>query len=159
MGDKSRNKLLDSPTVDLIIVFQLTLTSYLKHWLPCKQPKCQPAPTQMLLTKSTPRTRHSQRLSTEMFPTVLLSLLRLHSLCWPGQAPTLAWLWPAPCRHTHSSASLRKMASLDVRKCYKYPAFQGSHFSVPLSKWNQHRKPWSPFHTTLCSIQHHTPQK
>lgn len=76
-----------------------------------------------------------------MLPTVLLSLCHLHTLCWLGQAPTLASMWPAHCTHTHSSASLRKMAWLDVRKYYKYPAFQGSHFSVPLSKWTSTGSP------------------
>ena len=77
VGDKSRNKLLDSPTADLIIVFQLVLTSCLKHWLPCKQPSGR----QLQHRCCWPSLQHTparpQQLCTEMLPIVLLSLHHL----------------------------------------------------------------------------------
>lgn len=129
-------------------------------------PKCQPAPTRVLLTKSTPHPSPSPGvLDTEMLPAVCLRLQSTQSAHILLPRPSsLSGLAVAPhCSHTHSPLVVQPAEN--VINVLQLPTGVSTFWNLiwcllcASESQSQHKRPWSHWHSSLCSLVSSTPQE
>lgn len=132
-------------------------------------PKCQPAPTRVLLTKSTPHTSRSPGvLDTEMLPAVYLhpQSTRSAHILMARPRSLAASLWPPHCSHTHSPLAIQKnQPAEDGINVLQLPRGASTLWNLiwcllcASESQNQHKRPRSHLRSSLCSLVSSAPQE
>lgn len=130
-------------------------------------PKCQPAPTRVLLTKSTPYPTPGV-LDTEMLPAVCLclhSLHGLHTFWWPDHTASQGSLWPPHLQPHPLSGRSGKPAGRKQNQCTR--ASQRSKYALKLNlvpslcQWitESAQEAMVYLRSSLCSLVSSAPQE
>lgn len=134
-------------------------------------PKCQPAPTRVLLTKSTPHPSPSPSpgvLDTEMLPAVPLRLQSTQSAhILLARPSSLSGLAVAPhCSHTHSPLAVQENQPAENGiNVLQLPRGASTLWNLiwcllcASESQNQHKRPWSHWRSPPCSGVSSAPQK
>lgn len=129
-------------------------------------PKCQPAATRVLLTKSTPHPSPSPGVpDTEMLPAVCLRLQSTQSAhILLARPSSLSGLAVAPhCSHTHSPLVIQPGENgINV---LQLPTGASTLWNLiwcllcASESQNQHKRPWSHWRSSLCPLVSSAPQE